>query len=369
MNLKIYRVVTDFFHRYFSDEEAVILFLLFIICFALIYAFGGILTPLLAAVILSYLLSPLVDRLQAYRVPHWLAVSIVFLVFFGLVFVALLILVPALVKQITALVGDVPGMMRTFQDQLAQLPERYPELLSEELVGQWIGSLDLSQVGQQLSAWLPNVVSFSLNTLPSIIGVLIYVIVVPLMVFFILKDRDELWTGFKSILPHQRRLMNEIAMEMNQQIANYIRGKVIEIIIVGGVSFVTFTILGLNYAALLSVLVGFSVLIPYIGATVVTIPVFAIGLFQWGFEPELYWVLFAYMVIQILDGNVLVPLLFSEAVNLHPVAIIGAVLIFGGLWGFWGIFFAIPLATLVKAIVTAWPASEQAETPDEASNI
>ncbi|EAR08245.1 AI-2E family transporter [Reinekea blandensis] len=357
MTLKIYRVVSDFFHRYFSDEEAVIVFLLFLICFILIYMFGGILTPLLAAVILSYLLSPLVDKLQSYRVPHGLSVIIVFLVFFGVLLVSLLTMVPALIKQISALVSDVPGMMRTFQSQLELLPEKYPDLLSQELVGHWSGSLDLSQIGQQLSAWLPNVVSFSLNTLPAIISVLIYVIVVPLMVFFILKDRDELWSGFKSMLPDQRRLMNEIAIEMNQQIANYIRGKAIEIIIVGGVTFITFTLLGLNYAALLSVLVGFSVLIPYIGATVVTIPVFAIGVFQWGFAPELYWVLIAYLVIQVLDGNVLVPLLFSEAVNLHPVSIIAAVLVFGGLWGFWGIFFAIPLATLVKAIVNAWPSS------------
>ncbi|WP_230390444.1 AI-2E family transporter [Reinekea sp. G2M2-21] len=353
--MKIYRVVSDFLHRYFSDEEAVILFLLFVIAIALIYAFGSILTPLFAAVILSYLLSPLVDKLQAYKVPHWLAVTIVFLIFFGFLFVALLILVPALIKQISSLVSDVPRMMRLFQDQLALLPEKYPDILSDELVSQWVGSLDLSQVGQQLSGWLPNVVSFSLNTLPSIIGVLIYVVVVPLMVFFILKDRDRLWADFKSLLPAQRRLMNQIALEMNQQIANYIRGKVIEIIIVGGVSFITFTLLGLDYAALLGVLVGFSVLIPYIGATVITIPVFAIGVFQWGFGPDLYWVLFAYLVIQMLDGNVLVPLLFSEAVNLHPVSIIVAVLIFGGLWGFWGIFFAIPLATLVKAIVNAWP--------------
>jgi putative permease len=149
--------------------------------------------------------------------------------------------------------------------------------------------------------------------------------------------------------------MNRIALEMNQQIANYIRGKFIEILIVGGVSFITLVLLGLNYAALLAVLVGFSVLIPYIGATVVTIPVFAIGLFQWGFTSEMYGVMIAYMIIQILDGNVLVPLLFSEAVNLHPVAIIVAVLIFGGIWGFWGIFFAIPLATLVKAVLSAWP--------------
>lgn len=357
--MKFLRVVKDFLAKYFSDEEAIILFLLILITFFLIYVFGSILAPLFAAVVFSYLLSPVVDRLQALKVPHTLSVVLVFLFFFALLFVSVVTIVPALVRQVTALVSDVPQMLRFFQEELAGLPEKYPDFISEELVAQWITSFNLNQVSNQLRNWLPNVLSFSLNTLSSVLGILIYTIVVPLMVFFILKDRVYLWNKFKQTLPNQRRLMNQIALEMNQQIANYIRGKFIEILIVGGVSFVTFLFLGLNYAALLAVLVGFSVLIPYIGATVVTIPVFAIGVFQWGFSQEMYWVMLAYMVIQILDGNVLVPLLFSEAVNLHPIAIIVAVLIFGGIWGFWGIFFAIPLATLVKAVLTAWPRGEQ----------
>lgn len=353
--MKLYRVFSDFLHRYFSDEEAVILFFLIIIFFVLLYWLGAILTPLLAAVILSYLLSPLVDRLVRFKIPQIIAVFLVFLVFFGVLLLALFVLVPQLIKQVTTLVADVPRMMRMFQDELATLPTRYPELLSEEVVKQWVDSLDLLAVGHQLSAWLPNVLSFSLSTLPSLLSLLIYVVVVPLMVFFMLKDRQQLWASFKNILPEQRRLMNQIAGEMNQQIANYIRGKAIEILIVGSVTFVTLSLLGLDYAALLSVIVGFSVLIPYIGATVVTLPIFAIGLFQWGLSSELYVVMIAYMAIQILDGNVLVPILFSEAVNLHPVSIIFAVILFGGLWGFWGVFFAIPLATLVKAIFNAWP--------------
>ncbi|MFT5482460.1 MAG: putative permease, partial [Halieaceae bacterium] len=118
------------------------------------------------------------------------------------------------------------------------------------------------------------------------------------------------------------------------------------------------TWMGLNYAALLALLVGVSVVIPYIGATVVTIPVALIALVQWGISPEFLTLLFVYLVIQALDGNVLVPLLFSEAVDLHPVAIIFAVVLFGGLWGLWGVFFAIPLATLVKAVLDAWPKQE-----------
>jgi putative permease len=107
-------------------------------------------------------------------------------------------------------------------------------------------------------------------------------------------------------------------------------------------------------------LVGLSVLIPYIGATLVTIPVLLVGYLQWGISNDFAWLIGLYAVIQIIDGNILVPLLFSEVVNLHPVAIVVAVLIFGGIWGFWGLFFAIPLATLVKAIYNAWPRAELA---------
>ena len=156
-------------------------------------------------------------------------------------------------------------------------------------------------------------------------------------------------------LPENRPLLSGIWGEMNQQFANYARGKVLEIIIVGAVSYGCFAWMGLNYAALLGLLVGMSVIIPYIGAALVTLPVVIVGFFQWGFASEFYTLCAVYLIIQGLDGNVLVPLLFSEAVNLHPVAIILAILFFGGIWGLWGVFFAIPLATLIKAIINSWP--------------
>jgi putative permease len=140
-----------------------------------------------------------------------------------------------------------------------------------------------------------------------------------------------------------------------------VRGKAIEILIVGTVTYIAFLLLGVNYAALLALLVGLSVLIPYIGATVVTIPVLLVGYMQWGFSNEFFWLFGIYGVIQFLDGNVLIPVLFSEVVNLHPVFIIISVLLFGGIWGFWGVFFAIPLATLVKAVFNAWPRKAQRE--------
>jgi len=214
-----------------------------------------------------------------------------------------------------------------------------------------------------------GLLSSSVSWFPNLVGLLVYVLLVPLLVFFLLKDRAELLHMLSDLLPAERPVMRRIAREMNEQMANYVRGKVVEIVIVGIVTYVVFALLGVNYAALLGLLVGLSVVIPYLGAAVVTVPVVWVGYFQWGWGGEFLTLCGAYLVIQFLDGNVLVPVLFSEAVNLHPIAIILAVLLFGGIWGLWGVFFAIPLATLVKALYNAWPRAQAPGVPAPAAGV
>ncbi len=355
-------VVKQFYNRYFSDEEAVVLLLIFILSGLTIYYFGRVLAPVIASLIIAYILAPLVEKLNQAKVPYNLATIIIWLLFTGLLLLSIFGLMPLVVGQVSNLLSEAPKMLQQLQITILTLPDQFPELISKDLAAQWMSYLSSAELGQTLTNLAPQVVSFSLSTIPNLLAAMIYLVIVPIMVFFLLKDRDALWTRLLKTLPNRRSLMNKIAIEMNQQIANYIRGKVIEIIIVGGVSFIVFKILGLNYAVLLAILVGVSVLIPYIGALVVTIPIAIIAMFQWGFTSDFYYVIIAYTIIQALDGNVLVPLLFSEAVNLHPLSIIIAVLIFGGLWGFWGVFFAIPLATLFKAVVNSWPQTDTKKT-------
>jgi putative permease len=177
-----------------------------------------------------------------------------------------------------------------------------------------------------------------------------------MMVFFFLKDKDLLISWFLQFMPKNRNLTVRVWEDVDIQLGNYVRGKFAEVFILWFVSYATFATMELNYAMLLAVLMGVQVIIPYIGATLVTFPVLAVAYFQWGLSgDDFMYIVIAYSIIQALDGVVLVPVLFSEAVNLHAVAIIVAILFFGGLWGFWGVFFAIPLATVVKAVLTAWP--------------
>ncbi|MGK9065077.1 AI-2E family transporter [Stutzerimonas chloritidismutans] len=343
-------VLRGWVHRYFSDEEAVVPAVLLVVAFAIVLTLGRMLAPVIAGLVLAYLMQGLVGALERKRVPHLIAVWLVFLMFVGALTVCLLFLVPLVWQQVLTLFNELPRMLVEWQSLLLLLPERYPQLLTEEQVLRGIDFMrgEIGRYGQV-------VLTSSLSSLPLLISLLIYLILVPILVFFFLKDRQQISDWLSGYLPRERTLITQVSQEMNLQIANYIRGKAIEILICGAVSYVVFAALELNYAALLALLVGVSVVVPYIGATLVTIPIALIGLFQWGVGDQFIYLMVAYAIIQALDGNVLVPLLFSEAVNLHPVAIICAVLLFGGLWGFWGVFFAIPLATLFKAVLYAWP--------------
>jgi putative permease len=200
--------------------------------------------------------------------------------------------------------------------------------------------------------------------LSSVIGVItlvVYIVLMPLLVFFFLKDKELILGWARRHMPKERGLAARVWHGVDAQLGNFIRGKFWEILLVWAASYVTFVFMGLNFAVLLGFLVGISVLVPYVGAAVMTFPVALVAYVQFGWSDDLLWIIIAYTIIQILDGNVLVPILFSEVINLHPIAIIVAVLFFGGVWGFWGVFFAIPLAILFQGVLNAWPRRENSD--------
>jgi putative permease len=356
-------LLTSWFKRTFADPQVVLLGIVLVAGFAIILGLGRILAPFFASVVIAYLLEAAVTRLQKVGLSRLASVLLVFLLFLAGLFFLLFGLVPMLTRQLTQLVQQLPNYISQGQELLLQLPNRYPQMISEEQIQHLISNVgnELAVAGQQFLTW-------SLTSVGNVVGLLVLLVLIPVLVFFLLKDKRQLIDWFKGFLPSERHLVSSIWADVEAQIANYVRGKAGEIVIVGAVSYITFVSLGLEYSALLATMVGFSVLIPYIGAAVITLPIAFVAYFQWGWGWDFGQVMIAYAIIQALDGNVLVPLLFSEALNLHPVAIIVAILVFGGLWGFWGIFFAIPLATVVQAVLKAWPrVSDDEEATEELS--
>ncbi len=341
-----------FISRFFSNEESVYFAILLFLSFFFILFFGNVLLPVIVSIVLAFLLNGLLKTLVQLNLSHRLSLSITLLIFFGF-YLSLFLALPSLGTQINNLLQNLPVIVNTFQSTLIEMNDYFSE---EDL------DLIFSNLSNQINSLLGSALGQLAGTISLMFNAILYAIMIPLMVFFFLKDKDQLLPLASVILPKENDFMQSVFSEMNDQLFNYVTGKFLEMIIVGSVSYALFAILGLPYAVLIAILVGLSVIIPIFGAILVTIPVVLIGLYEWGLSDNFYWLLGAYLVIQMLDGNVLVPILFSNRNNLHPVVIIIAVLFFGGIWGFWGLFFAIPLATFIKAIINSWPEPENLGT-------
>lgn len=339
--------------RYLSNREAVAILTIFIVSLLAIHFLRSILTPIIASIIIAYMLLPLVKKLKTLKIPHVLAVTIVFLLFLGIFLLLLLWVLPMLWEQFMNLFATFPDLIAKGQSFFLNLHSQYPKIVSLE---------QLQQMASGLQGQLTNlgkfIISFSLLSITQAITAVVYLVLVPLLIFFFLKDSTAITNWLKKFLPQKASSLNQIWAEVDTKIGSYIKGKIIEILIVAVVTIVTFLLLQLPYSILLGFLVGVSVIIPYIGVVIVTIPICLIAFLEWGFGSQFFYLLLAYVVIITLDANILVPMLFSEALSLHPVAIILGILLFGALGGFWGIFFAIPLVILVNSLIKFWPKTE-----------
>ncbi|HSR68089.1 MAG TPA: AI-2E family transporter [Acidobacteriota bacterium] len=344
--------------RNFEDPQVVFFLFLLAGTVAVFYFLGDVLAPVVAAIIIAYLLEGMVCLLDERGIPRLLAVIIVFALFLvglgGLYFAV----IPVLLDQVAEFTQQLPALVSRLQDSLQQLPRDYPALVSEEDLANIVDSLRA-----EIVTALQQVIRVSFD---SVIPLVVNLFLIPFMVFFFLKDKSVILREVGRFFPRHRELSTRVWNDVDQQIGNYLRGKVWEILIIWGVSAAVFAILGLEVPVLIGFLVGLSVLVPYVGVAAMTIPVALVAFLQWGAGSDFLAVLIAYVVIQLIDGNVLAPLLLSEVVQLHPVAIIISILVFGGIWGFWGVFFAVPLATLVRAVFRAWPRIQEAK-PGEAA--
>lgn len=324
----------------------------FAITLALAFYFvGDWLLPVMISLVIAYLLEGVIKQLQRrLGLKRIFAVCLVYVAFSALIIYILVALGPILINQAKDMISNLPSYLEYAQQHLNVLPERFPRYVSTSDINSLMAS-----VSNGLSTFTRNLFSLKLfNSLLNLATIAVYIILIPILVFFMLKDKTRILSWMSRFLPENHQIIEDIWTEVDVQIGNYIRGKFIEILIIWMLCFIAFNLFGLQYSLLLGFMVGVSVLVPYIGATAVTLPILIVAYMQFGVSMTFLWVVLVYTVIQLLDGNVIVPLIFSEAVNIHPLAIIIAVLIFGGLWGFWGLFFAIPLATLVKAVIEAW---------------
>ena len=348
------KFLKNFFDTYFFKEEQYAALVLLLIALVLIYFIGSLITPFFIALLIAYLLNGAMAFFGSKGASKRTSLFLAFIIFTAF-YVSIFMLLPLITSQIGSLINELPAIANYVEKLAESLLKAYPEIFSQSQVDGLAGSITsfFPTIAEQILIQMNAGFSAMMNAL-------IYIILIPFFVFFFLKDKNEMIEYATYFLPKNSQLLSTLWSDLNIQLFGYIRGKALEMIIVGCITSLIFALIGVNYSILLGIMVGLSVLVPLFGAIIVTIPVVAIGLFQYGLESTFFIFLASYLIIQTLDGNFLFPLLLGREVNLHPVLIILAILIFGGIWGFWGLLLAVPIATFIRAILRAWPKKELA---------
>ena len=368
------KLLHNWYLRHFSGPGTIEFAIVLVCSFLTVYYLMWLVGPLVVSLCIAYCLDWLVRLLNHKLKLSRMCSSVITMALFVGVSVGILVfVVPKVLQQgnqfylnlqkiSTETVNSDNGedfdsnIAARINEFVATMPEPIPSMVSEDELK--------NMVVNARSVIIANTTNIIKNqVMPSVVNTLswlMYMIIVPIFVFLMLANKPVLQKRIRTyILPNNQALIHEFWPQINAQIEGYIRGKLLHITIIAFVNSLAFMFLGLNYALLLGVGVGLSVVIPYVGAVIITIPVLLVSIFQFGMSTTLIWVCVVYIVIQILDSNVLTPLLFSKAMNLDAFSILSAILIFGGLWGFWGVFFSIPLATFIRTLIVNWPSTDE----------
>ena len=351
----MFKFFKDWYESHLTDPNQVALALIILSITLITYILLSTVAPILVAIILAYMLEGVVGRINdSSKAKRESIVLVVYISFIIIAIVTLFSLIPIMLEQLTLLIKALPSMLERGKGLMLDFTSENNNFISEDQL-----NVLFSTINSEISMAGGSIISYSLASAGSILEIMVYMLIVPILIFFFLYDKKEIHTWFKNFFPEKLDLSKKAYAELDLKIGNYIRCKFIEIIIVWFVSTLFFAIFGLNYSLLLGFLCGLSVIIPYVGAIAVTIPIFFIAYFQWGITSYFWYIVIIHVLIQVLDGNVVVPVLFSDAVNLHPLAILISILFFGTIWGIWGVFFAIPLAVLLNTLLNIWPRTEQ----------
>ena len=350
----MFKFFKNWYDSHLTDPNQASLAFIILFVSIILYILLETVVPILVAIVLAYMLEGLVHRIQERsQLSRNIIVLFVYFFFLTLSTVLLFMLLPIMLEQLTLFIKSLPSMLEKGKDLVSTVFTKNLNITTETQLSNIFVTMN-----NEISSMGKSLLTYSLASAGSIFETIVYMLIVPILIFFLLYDKNKIYGWFKKFFPEKLDLSKKAYAELDLKIGNYIRCKFIEIIIVWIVSFILFAILGLKYSLLLSFLCGVSVIIPYVGAIAVTIPIIFVSYFQWGTSPDFWYVLIIHTLIQIVDGNVFVPILFSDAVNIHPVAIIIAILFFGTIWGIWGVFFAIPLAVLFNTLINIWPKME-----------
>ena len=355
----------SWFFKWFLDNKAITVFLvtlllglnIFILSkisflfFPVIDFLSVVMLPVILSGLLFYLLNPLVDLMEKYKINRVLAISIIFIIIAILLIIGLAVAIPNLQRQVVIFAQNVPIYLedadRVIDDLVTKrLPDDFRPQLEQVL----------ANFSTQATAWASNISSKAVNWVSALISgtsqVIVALIIMPFMLFYLLRDGKGLRDYITQFLPNKlREPVGKVLSEVNQQLSNYVRGQITVAVIVAIMFIILFKIIGLRYAVTLGITAGFLNLVPYLGSFLAMIPALVLGLIAG--PVMLLKVIIVFIVEQTIEGRFVSPLILGSQLNIHPITILFVLLTSGSMFGIWGVLLGIPIYASAKVVISA----------------
>ncbi len=348
-----------------------------IVAFILYSALGALL-PIIISVIVAEVLFPIVSFIERQlpgrerypRAARIFSIAVIYVAFLAIVVALIILTIPPIVQEARDFVETVPQIYEDVKATIEELSEEYNQQVPDEIkaqVEEWAQSL-----GGALGSAALSIGTRTLSTLAGTVSLLFGLAIVPFLLFYLLKDKEELLDGMYSILPQNvSRHTHNVLSLIHGVIGSYVRAQVISAAIVGGFVFLGLWALDIKFALTLGLLAGLLGLIPIIGAFIGAAPALLVALAT---DPsKVIWVVLLFIVVQFIESNIISPRIQGSAVRLHPIFIMGTLVVASSIGGLWGVLIGVPVVAASRDVFVyfykEWSGGaesvEQSETAEE----
>ena len=355
----------SWFFRWFLDNKAITVFLVCLLIglnllvlskisfiFTPIIEFiSVIMLPVILAGLLYYLLNPLVDMMEKRKINRLVAITIVFVLITVLLIWGLAVVIPNLQAQIVSFFRNMPSYLK-------QSKKIIDDLLDSRLSEEFRPQIEqvTENISSQLTTWASNFSARAVNWASHFVSaasqVIVAVIIMPFILFYLLRDGKNLKGYVTQFLPKKlREPVGQVLSDVNSQLANYVRGQITVAIIVAFIFMILFKIIGLRYVVTLAVVAGVLNLVPYLGSFLAMLPALVLGLIAG--PVMLLKVIIVFIVEQTIEGRFVSPLILGSQLSIHPITILFVLLTSGSMFGIWGVLLGIPVYASAKVVITA----------------
>ncbi|MCY7482981.1 AI-2E family transporter [Paenibacillus alvei] len=309
-----------------------------------------VLFPVLLAGVLYYLLNPIVDFLEQWRIKRFISILILYILIIGIITVVVLAVIPVIRKQVIDLIANVPG----FSTQIETL---FRDMIGSEFFNRIQQSIDInssnfvSSLSERATSLLNNTFNGIGGFLGAVTETILGLVIVPFVLFYLLKDGRRLPEYILTFLPTSLRKQSyQVMSEMNNQISSYIRGQIIVSFCIGILLYAGYLIIGLEYSLILAVIAACTSIVPYLGPAIAITPALIVALVT---SPMmLLKMIIVWTIVQLVEGKLISPQIMGKTLHIHPITIIFVILTAGNLFGVVGIILAVPGYAVLKVVVT-----------------